>query len=616
MIFPKSIFFVIAVAMAVVDQSPAHVAGFVLPDCTRAKFDGGKKDTTASDFSTGSSQGSVFQRLSQKNLDQHQSQSKSPRMSEAEFRLEYIQGVRPSFNNKAPVIEPVEDETETLPDDREFVYGRDSTCYRGMTKPTKAGLVLALVLASGMVAASPEIHLSVSSLPLLLEGTRHLLGEETASAFGVLADRMAFDWVMSGLPHSFHHLSDQVAASLDTKLVPFVAHQKEHLQQALTALPSRLDGLSALPREFDGISVRIASQTEHLQGSLASLPSRLDGLSVRIVSQADAMKEDAMANMASARMTMDQAVASGRSVMAQQTTEWQLASHAQLDRWQNDIVQATADIQGGISQGWNKGKELLSEQSSSAGYAGQAKLGQLQNDLIRDSSRLQEHAAEFLARGKDAFLWKASEFQATTGTNVNRIQQDAVQTNERLQAFASHYSIETKTRLQQVYDAFQEASAATVVDVQQGLRTEAAKLHDTMENVQRLSQSTVNDVGNDFARWTRNVRNLLANTGADLETKRNNVGSSIGPMVQDSTQFLREKMLAIRDTSFVEWNKLQDGLAFHGDATMDAIGDNLQGWKASTADHLSSLQGSIGPLKDPMTTESTVLKSLLEEIVD
>eukprot|EP00536_Pseudo-nitzschia_multiseries_P000063 jgi/Psemu1/321433/estExt_fgenesh1_pg.C_20047 len=590
MISPRSMYAAIAVAMAVIDQGQAIFAGFVVPDCTRAKIEGGKEDIAAD--SSSSSQGSVFQRISQKNL--HQPRSRSPRMSEAAFRLDYIQGIRPSFNNnnnnKAPAIDPVEDEPETIRDDRDFAYGRDSTCYRGLTGPSKAGLVLAVVLASGMVVTSPEIHLSVPSLPFLLEGTRHLLGDETTSALGVLADRMAFDWDMSGLPQSFHRLSDQVAASLhDAKLVPFVAHQKDHLQEALSAVPSRLDALS----------VRIAAQT-------------------------DAMKKEAIANTAFAKMALDRAVASGQSAVAQHAAGWQQASNAQLDRWHNDLVQASGDLRGGVSHGWSKGTELLKEQSAGVRHTGQAKFTRLQHDLLRDSGRLQTQTGELLERGKDAILWKASEFQEASRTSVDRIQNDAVQMNEQFRALATRYSTETKALSQQSYDTFREAGAAKMADVHQGLLSEAAKVRETMERVQQTSHSTMNEVATDVGRWTDNFRAVLANVGVDLGTKRNEIGSSIGPMVQDSTRFVGDTMVAVRDTTFAEWNKLQDRLALHdGDATMDAIGDNirgfqenLQGLKESTTKQMSSLQASIGHREDTVATDSNFLKTLLDELVD
>jgi len=563
----KSMYAAVAIAMVVFGKSRGSVVAFVVPNYTRAKIGGDSTAIAESEF-------------------------KSMRMSEADFRLDYIQGVRHSYNNKAPAIEPVEDKNENIHDD--VAYGHDSTCYRGLTNPSNAGLVLAFILASGMVVASPEIHISLPSLSVVLEGTRHLMGDDAASGLGALVERMAFRWDISGLPRSFHQISDQVVASFDVKLVPFATHQRDQWQEALGALPSRFDELSA-----------------------------------HIASQSDALQEDVMSKMTSVETTIGQALAYGKSYIAQHSSDLQLASHAKIDQWQHDLVQTSGHLQGGLSQGLDKGRELLVEKSSNF---------------------------------QDTILLKTSEFQEASRMNMNQMKGNALQMNEQVRVLANQYSTEMKDISQQKYDTFQEATTTKLLDMQQGLLDEVAKVQEETNIVvdqkysgfQQLSETAMNEAGKDATQLTENIRTMFANAGADFEMKRKEIGSSNSLMIQDSGQLLHDKMMALRDTSFIEWNKVQDQLAFQQDASMDAIGHNLHKWKDSTAnqwytfqssmakqvgsidsisdiihkwkessaDQFSSFEGamanhvaSIGRREDAMATESAFLKTIIEEIV-
>ena len=97
MIFSKSKYIIIALLAVFSDESPA--SAFV-PDDTCAKIGGSKNLIAASAPPESLSFASLFQK-SPKEYQQH-----SPRMSEVNFRLDYVQRVRPSFNEvseNAPV---------------------------------------------------------------------------------------------------------------------------------------------------------------------------------------------------------------------------------------------------------------------------------------------------------------------------------------------------------------------------------------------------------------------------------------------------------------------------------------------------------------------------------
>ena len=447
------------------------------------------------------------------------------------------------------------------------MYGLDSTCYRGLTNPTKAGLVLGLVLASGVVAANPEFHLYMLSLPSLLEGSRHLMGDDAASTLSALVERMTFRWDMSELPESINQVSDQVAASFNSKLVPFVSQQRDHWQEGLAALSSR----------FDVFYAQIGSQT-------------------------DVIKEDFMGKMTLAEAMVDQVLVTGKAAISQQSNEWHLAGHAKIEQWQYDLVQATDHLQGGLSQVLTNGKEKIVEKSSSSfRYVSQAKIDQLQYEFLQDSSRLQAQVDEVITRAKDAVMLKSSELQQASRMNIDQINQDVLQMNTQVQALANHLSTETKD--------FQEKAGMFVPQ--------------KYSEVQQLSQTKMNEVGKDVTQVTENSRRIFAKIGTEFELKRKETDDSLVPMIQDSSRLLHEKMTAFRDMSFVDVSKIQDNLAFQGRTSIDTIGDTLQKWKDTTVNQWSTFEGSvtnqvasIGRRDDSMTTESTFLKTFLDNIVD
>jgi hypothetical protein len=106
MIFSKSKYIIIAFVTVISDESRA--SAFV-PDDTRSKIGGGKNLIAASAPPESLSFASLFQK-SPNEYQQH-----SPRMSEVNFRLDYVQRVRPSYN-KVPENAPVENDHENTHD--------------------------------------------------------------------------------------------------------------------------------------------------------------------------------------------------------------------------------------------------------------------------------------------------------------------------------------------------------------------------------------------------------------------------------------------------------------------------------------------------------------------
>ena len=112
----KPIHAAVAIAMAAIDHTTStNVAAFVSPEFIRAKTGEGKIAMDGSGPPEYSPHSLLFQTRPQKTRSRQQSKRKSPRMSEASFRLDYIQGVRQSYN-KAPVSDPLEEKSEEVKD--------------------------------------------------------------------------------------------------------------------------------------------------------------------------------------------------------------------------------------------------------------------------------------------------------------------------------------------------------------------------------------------------------------------------------------------------------------------------------------------------------------------
>lgn len=108
MILSKSKCILFALVALVSDETGTRA---FVPDDTRARIGGGKNLITASAPPESLSFSSVFQKVP-KDCRQH-----SPRMSEASFRLDYVQGIRPPDNKvSGPVNDPVEDSRENTND--------------------------------------------------------------------------------------------------------------------------------------------------------------------------------------------------------------------------------------------------------------------------------------------------------------------------------------------------------------------------------------------------------------------------------------------------------------------------------------------------------------------
>jgi hypothetical protein len=97
---PKCTFFAVVAIISNLKGGNAFV-----PDGIRARIGGGKISITASPPSESLSFTPLFREFPKEH------QQLSPRLSESSFRLDYIQGIRPSYNNYL-VNTPLEDDHE------------------------------------------------------------------------------------------------------------------------------------------------------------------------------------------------------------------------------------------------------------------------------------------------------------------------------------------------------------------------------------------------------------------------------------------------------------------------------------------------------------------------
>jgi hypothetical protein len=477
----------------------------------------------------------------------------------------------------------------------DFIYGNDSSCYRGLTKPTKAGLVLALVLVSGMVATSPDIHnMPLPPLSSLLDESRRLMGDDIASELSVLVERMAFQLDISGLPEYMHEVTDQVASSFNNELLPFLSQQRNSLQEATTVLTGRFDVFFA-----------------------------------QIASQIDSMKDE-FTNKIVLSEAMNQVLVNGKDAISKQSNEWQLASHAKIEQVNHHIVQASSNLQGGMRQVLDKGKELFEGALASFRYSSQAKIDQLEHDFIQDSGGLRAQAAEQITRSKDAMMFKSSEFLQASQMGMDEIKRELHQINQQVQGLSHQYATDEKGFSMQKYTDLQHASTVKMIDLEQRLLREVVKHQEMMDTFvtqkfsefQQLGQAKTIEVGRNIIQETENFQRTLAKVGTEFEIKRKEIGSDIFPMIQHSSRSLHDKILAFQDTSSVDMNEVKDHMSFQGHSSIDTMGEILQKWEDDTVNVLSGAENSIKNQialvdlhHDSISAEPSFLKTVLDDVV-
>jgi len=513
-------------------------------------------------------------------------QQRSPRLSEAGFRLDYVQGVRPPQK-----IHAVEKDDRKKTDD-DFLYGLDSTCYRGLTEPTKAGLVLALVLLSGMAVASPDFHLP--SVTSLIETSRHLMGDDAASELSALVDRMAFQWDMSGVEEFIHGVSDQAALSFNNEPLPFSSQLRDNIQEVTATVSGQFDIFLA-----------------------------------QADSQIDSMKQEFSTSIASPDAIML------RENLSQRTNEWQLASQDKIQGLQHQVAQATSNIQAGVSQALNNGRQLFEAQFASFRDISdvkvdlsELKVDQLDLDILPDSAEFRTQAVEKFARSKDAVMFKSLEYQQASQIAVDELKTGMLQTNEQLQGLADqtnqqlkgltdHYAGDVKGLSLEKYTSVQDAITLRMNDLQATVQSEALKYREITDSfvtqkssqLQESSQAKMIAAEQNIMQGIEGIQSRFTEVGTDFEMKARDARRDVVPFIGDLGQLLQNKALAFRDASFDAMSKVKDD-AFQGRASIDtvAIRDNFQDWKDRAMNAWSSAENSI--------TNELALKDAIQRVRD
>jgi hypothetical protein len=481
-----------------------------------------------------------------------------------------------------------------------FVYGRDSTCYRGLTRPTKAFLALGAVIAGGMVATNPELQhmMSLSSMSSLLDSTKHFIGDDTTTTLSALVERLAFRWDMSGLSElpTAHQVSDQW-------------HE-----------------------------------------GLVSLSSRFDGLSNQIDLQAETMKEEFVGKMATTQVMMDQVFVNGKEAISPQSDMWQqkLASintAAKIEQWQQDLVQATDYIQGETNQLLTKGKEVVEESLSHFQYATQVKMSHLQDEFLKGSSQLRLQANEAITRGNDAAILKPSEFQKASQMQMVQMKHEMLQMNSHAQTVATQLSTQAKDIAMQTYASVQ----TNMNDVEQQVLRKSIAFQENLgilfpqkySEFHQLSQAKMSEAGDEAIRVTNDMRGLFASIWNDVGPKRKEIGDDFVPMIQDSSRLFHDKTNAFQEANVINVNKVQDHLASQltdvglkrkeigdgfGPMIQDSsrlLHDKTNAFQeasvinvSKTQDHLAKIASTSREDSASATTESAFLKTILIDIVN
>jgi hypothetical protein len=478
-----------------------------------------------------------------------------------------------------------------------FVYGRDSTCYRGLTRPTKACLALATVIAGGMVATNPELQhmMSLSSLTSLLDSTKHFIGDDTTTTLSALVERLAFRWDMSGLSElpTAHQVSDQW-------------HE-----------------------------------------GLVSLSSRFDGLSSQIDLQAETMKEEFAGKMAATQVMMDQVFVTGKEAISQQNDVWQqklagINTAAKIEQWQQDLVQATDYIQGETNQFLTKGKEIVEESSSNFQYATQVKMNHWQDEFLQGSSQLRLQADEAFARGNDVAILKSSELEKASQMQMVQMKHEMLQMNTHAQTVANQLSTQAKDIAIQTYASVQ----TKITGMEQELLRKSTAFQEDLgilfpqkySEFQQLSQVKISEAGDEAIRATNDIRGLFTNIWNDVGLKRKEISDDFVPMIQDSSRFFHDKTAAFQEASVINVNKAQENLASQltnvglkrkeiGDGIVPMIQDSSRllhdktnAFQEASVINVNKAQDHLAKIasisrEDSATTESAFLKTILINIV-
>lgn len=458
---------------------------------------------------------SLFQKTEMKHQQSHQQ-----RMSIESFRLDYIQDIHDiqissTYSKQTPLITPVDDDENEPTIKEDFVYGRDSTCYHGLTNPTKASLVLAGMLAGGMVITSPELqHIPFQSLQSLLDGTfQFILGDNTDVTLSALVERLAFQWDMS-----------------DSTLFQISNHYHE---------------------------------------GLVSLSNRFDGLSNQIDFQAETMKGEFIGKLKAIEVMVDQVVVNSKEMISQQGDVWQqkvAIEPAKIEQWQHDLVQATDSVNKGINQLLIKGKDTVEETSLNIRSASQIQVNHWRDILLQGSNQVNLQTSEAIARGNDAVMSKSSEIQKSSQMHAVQMKQGMIQMHTHVQAVTNQLSTQAKDIHMQTF-----ASAQTKISEmerealhklikfqdEQGIFFQQAKISE----IQQLGQAKLNKMNDDTIGVASDIQRLFSSIWKDVGLKQKEIGNDFIPMIQDSSRVLHEKNTAFQEASLTNVNKAQEHLA-------------------------------------------------------
>ena len=443
-----------------------------------------------------------------------------------------------------------------------------------------------------MIATSPDIHnVSLQSLSSLLEGSRHLLGDSVATEISTLIERMSFQWDMLGLPEHVHHMSSKLAMSFSDELVPYVSNLRHDIQEAMTTLPDQFD-------------VFLAQVASHI----------------------DSMKEEFASQTSSSDVTFNQVLVNAKSTISEQSNEWQVVYHAKTEQVNNQIMQSRHNLLGGINEALHKGKELFEGKLANVHLTSQAKIQELQQNCIQESGKLREQIIENIASFKDTTKLKILEFQHASRMDMEKITTDAHQRTQKIQKLANDYALDGKSRLLQNCDLLQHAIREKSSNLEQKLLTEAMKYQDMVDTVvqhkrselEQFSILKMEDVGKNILENIGNFQRSLAKVSSDFEMKRRDVDTNLGAI----SQSLHGKMVSFAETKSIEVDQIKESLAFQSHASMDTVQESLHEWKDSTSNVWSAAKDStmnqvanIRQQHDSMTTESTFLKTVLNEVV-
>jgi hypothetical protein len=237
-----------------------------------------------------------------------------------------------------------------------------------LTRPTKAALVLAIMISSGMAAASPEMDLSfLSSLLVDTDGSSllSLLPDSWMedTELSILLDRLQFEWDMSGMPFP-----------------PFQGNVD-------------------------------------WQDALSTMTNQLNGWTAQAVSQFNTLEDTAVAKLSTFQSTASDVVTRATNLAMEQTSTWQTQGEIAFAKLEQDWVQTSNSLTSALTQIWDQSKVVAVEKFMEVEQITRSQM----EEMMKVSNQLQLDATNYWDQYKTIAVDKYADFERLAEVEMDKL---------------------------------------------------------------------------------------------------------------------------------------------------------------------------------------------------